>query len=320
MTRPIPVPLTSDEPIASVLRIISLTEAGDDIFTAHSLPQVTRVYGGQVLAQAALAAAATLDHPSRMIHSLHAYFLRGGDPNTPFTLEVNRLREGRSFTARRVTAQQDGREIMSLAASFVATEAGAEWHQRGPEVPEPEDLQSAFEIFRMMDHPVGRFLGKTASFDVRHVEQSLYASADPTLKNTQHLWMRPRSPLPQGLSQHIHRALLAYVVDQVMLEPAMRSLGLSWMTPGMSAASLDHAMWFHRDVDASEWLLYEGTCSNINSGKVLTRTRIFTREGILVAEAEQQAMLRIPNEEHSGSSSWGFGVDPVTGKLTSAMA
>ncbi|MCD4549529.1 acyl-CoA thioesterase [Schaalia sp. lx-260] len=319
MTRPIPVPLTSEEPVASVLRILSLREVENDTFTAYSLPQVRRVYGGQVVAQALLAAAATLEHPSRVAHSLHASFLRGGNPENAFTLAVQRIREGRSFTSRFVRAFQDEREILTMSASFAPPENGLEFVVPAPKVPEPEGLRSAIEIFRAMDHPVGRFLGKTASFDVRHVENNLYTGSDPARAHIQHLWMRPRASMPPALSQHIHRALLAYVVDQVMFEPAMRVLGLSWMTPGMSAASLDHSMWFHRDVDMNQWLLYEGTCFNVNSGRTLTRTRIFTREGILVAEAEQQGMLRIPTEEHQGSDRWGFGVDS-RGQVSVGMA
>lgn len=313
MTRPIVVPVTSEEPVASVLRILSLTEGGEDLFHARSLPQVRRVYGGQVLAQAILAAAATLEDSSRLIHSLHAYFLRGGDPSETFDLLVERHRDGRSFSSRGVHARQDGREILSLHASFQAPEAGPAHSVGAPLVPGPTELTSALELFRAMDHPVGRFLGKTAAFDVRHVGRSLYTAADPGAMPVQQLWMRPRSALPEGLSQQVHRALLAYVVDQVMLEPAMRVLGLSWMTPGMSAASLDHSMWFHRDVDANQWLLFDGECTNVNNGRTLTATRIFDEDGVLVAEAQQQGMLRTPTSGHQGSGKWGFGVDPVTG-------
>ncbi|MDO4259844.1 MAG: thioesterase family protein [Actinomycetaceae bacterium] len=314
MTAPIDVPLHSHEPVASVLRALALTETGDDTFHAWSLPQVRRVYGGQVLAQASLAAAATVEDDDRLLHSLHASFLRGGDPAETFELRVDRLRRGRSFTSREIRAGQAGREILSMSASFQAAEDGPSFSGAAPQVAGPNECRSALEIFREMDHPVGRFLGKTAAFDVRHVGTSLYTAPDPDRLPTQALWMQPRSPIPAGASQHVHRALLAYVIDQVMLEPAMRVLGLCWMSPGMSAASLDHAMWFHRDVDINDWLLYEGSCSNVNNGRTLTRTRVWTRDGVLVAEAEQQGMLRMPTEDHAGSQRWGFGVDPVTGK------
>lgn len=313
MTAPVEIPLISDEPVASVLRILALTETGTDTFSAHSLPQVKRVYGGQVLAQALLAAQATIDDPERLPHSLHAYFLRGGDPSAPFDLSVERLRDGRSFTTRRITCTQDEREILQMTASFQGSEEGLTHTVRAPEVPGPEALTSALEIFRAMDHPVGRFLGRTAAFDVRHVQQHLYAAPAKARADTQELWMRPRAEVPATASQAVHRALLAYVVDQVMFEPAMRATGVSWMTPGMSAASLDHAMWFHRDIDINEWLLYAGSCSNVGNGRTLTRTRIFDARGALVAEAEQQGMMRVPTAGQEGSGRWGFGVGQSRG-------
>lgn len=318
MTLPVPIPTSTQEPVASVLRILALTPREDDQFEAHSLPQVRRVYGGQVLAQALLAACATFEHDERLPHSLHAYFLRGGDPSKTFTLDVERLRDGRSFSSRRISCRQDDAEILSMITSFQNVEQTHEFEAVAPQVTQPEDLVSALEIFRMMDHPVGRFLGKTAAFDVRHVEKELYTSADPTKASHQHLWMQPRAIIEDGASQAVHRALLAYVIDQIMFEPAMRCLGISWMTPGMSAASLDHAMWFHRDVDMNHWLLYESEVLNINNARTLTHTRVWTREGDLVAEATQQGMLRVPNEHSSGSGKWGFGVPPEEATQTSA--
>lgn len=312
MTRPIDIPLISTEPVASVLRILALEETGEDRFRARSLPQVRRVYGGQVIAQALIAAAATMDDV-RLPHSFHTYFERGGDPSLPFELRVERLRDGRSFSSRRVVCLQEGKEILALQASYEGPEEGLVFTSSAPRVAPPEELTSALEIFRAIDHPVGRFLGKTTAFDVRHVQQSLYTKADDSRSNRQQLWMRPRAPIPERADQHIHRALLAYVIDQVMFEPAMRVLGLSWMTPGMSAASLDHAMWFHRDIDINDWLLFDGECTNVNNGRTLARNRVFTREGVLVAEAVQQGMLRVPGQGRHGSGRWGFGVDPTTG-------
>lgn len=308
MTTPIDVPLTTDEPVASVLRILRLTEDAEheDTFTAHSLPQVRRVYGGQVIAQSLLASMATIDQDDRLPHSFHAYFLRGGDPEAPFTLHVNRLRNGRSFSSRSVTCRQSEREILTLAASFQGPESGLTYDIEAPDVPGPDSCDSALELFRMMNHPVGRFLGKTAAFDVRHVQDSLYVKPDPHPTNRQQLWMRPRSPVPSQVSQLIHRALLAYVVDQVMLEPAMRATSLCWMTPGLSAASLDHAMWFHHDVDINDWLLFDGTCTNVNSGRVLTHMQIFSSDGRLVADANQQGMMRVPSGGVHGSGRWEF--------------
>lgn len=306
MTDPVTVPVIDAEPVASVLRTLQLTESGNDVFYAESLPQVRRVYGGQVVAQALLAAAATLPVSERLPHSLHAYFLRGGDPDRYLTLEVARLRDGRSFSSRQVSAKQDGEEILSLNASFQAFEEGLEFSGVAPIVPGPDQLTSALEIFRSMSHPVAKFLGKTAAFDVRHVQSSLYTGADPSKASVQQLWMKPRNPLPRSMSQLLHRTLLAYVVDQVMLEPALRATGLSWLTEGMSLASLDHAMWFHKDVDINEWLLFSGRVVSVGGGRAKTDVDVFSKSGVLVASASQEGMIRIPTGVAQGSGRWGF--------------
>ena len=318
MTTPLPIPTISTEPVASVLRILSLKENGDDSFIARSLPQVRRVYGGQVLAQGLLAASATVPI-ERLPHSLHAYFVRGGDPEKTFSLDVTRVLDGRSFSNRSVSCFQDTREILTMSVSFQGPEAAPSYSPEAPDVPAASECRSALEIFRLMDHPVGKFLGKTAAFDVRHIGQSLYTKADPQKLPAQRLWMKPRAEIPSETTQHVHRALLTYVVDQVMLEPALRVLGMSWMTPGLVAASLDHAMWFHHDVDINDWLLFDQRCTQVVNGRVLVECSIFTEAGVLVAHATQEAMLRVPSEGHT-SSHWGFGVDPKTGKPMSGMA
>lgn len=306
MIKPISVPTIDVEPVASVLRSLELEPVGTDRFEASSLPQVRRVYGGQVIAQAMLAAAATVEDQARLPHSLHAYFLRGGNPEETFTLNVDRLRDGRSFSNRHVTCAQDGKEILSFNASFQAREEGLSSTDAAPIVPGPAELTSALEIFRTMDHPVAKFLGKTAAFDVRHVGRSLYTGADPSKSDTQQLWMKPRHDLPSGMSQLLHRTLLTYVVDQVMLEPCLRVSGLSWLSPGMSLASLDHSMWFHEDVDINEWLLFAGHSVHVGGGRAKADMRVFNPRGILVASASQEGMIRVPTEGRAGSGSWGF--------------
>lgn len=302
----IPIPTLDIEPVASVLRVLALTPLGNNRFEAHSLPQVRRVYGGQVIAQALLAAAATVSDSARLPHSLHAYFLRGGDPRVPYQLSVDILRDGRSFSNRRVTAHQEKREIFVMSTSFQAEEEGIEFAAPAPDVPRPEDLKGALELFRTLDHPVAKFLGKTAAFDVRHVQRSLYTGPDPVRQPSQELWMKIRNEVPSGTSQVVHRALLAYVVDQVMLEPALRAVGLSWMTPGLSLASLDHAMWFHRDVDINEWLLFVGYADSVGSGRAKARVVIYTAEGVPVASASQEGMVRVASPDAHDTSRWGF--------------
>lgn len=300
------VPVVDEEPIASVLRSLQLEMLEPGRFRAYSLPQVRRIYGGQVIGQALLAASATVEDEARLPHSLHAYFLRGGDPDAALDLSVRRLHDGRSFSSRHVACTQDNREILTLEASFQGIEGGVEFAPSAPDVPSPTNLTSALEIFRTMDHPVAKFLGKTAAFDVRHVQRNLYTGSDPLRSSTQELWMRPRHPLPVDMPQHLHRILLAYVVDQVMMEPALRATGLSWITPGMSLASLDHAMWFHRDVDINQWLLFSGRALSAGGGRATCAMSVYSQDGLCVASANQEGMVRVPEGERSGSGRWGL--------------
>ncbi|WRS30078.1 acyl-CoA thioesterase domain-containing protein [Actinomycetaceae bacterium MB13-C1-2] len=334
MPRPIHVPEIDEEPVASVLRVLQLRKVPNslnladeyrtaiargliasetdingsaldaDSFEGDSLPQVRRIYGGQVIAQGLLSAAATVDDEARLPHSLHAYFLRGGNPDETLRFDVTRLRDGRSFSARSVTAWQDDREILTMTTSFQANEEGIESQVNHRDVPPPEEVDSALELFRTIDHPVSKFLGKTAAFDVRHVQKSLYVGAPAESTPSQQLWMKIRSAVPDGAPQVIHRALLAYVVDQVMLEPSLRSVGLYWSAPGMSLASIDHSMWFHRDVDINDWLLFSGESSSVSNSRAKSDVRIYTRGGRLVASASQEGMIRIPKDGERSSGHW----------------
>lgn len=315
MTQPIEVPEVHTEPVSSVMRILQLQQTpedplednGDeDSFYGRSLPQTRRIYGGQVIAQGLLAAAATVEDKTRLPNSLHAYFLRGGKPEDTIRFDVNRLRDGRSFSSRQVTAWQDERELLTMTSSFHANEEGPESQYLMPQVPAPENLDSALELFRTMDHPVAKFLGKTAAFDVRHVQDSLYTEPAPELGTTQEIWMKPRAELPKDMSQAVQRALLAYVVDQVMLEPSLRSVGLTWSTPGMSLASLDHAMWFHRDVPINEWLLFAGRSNAVRGSRAKSEISIYRRSGDLIATAAQEGMVRVPEDSEHASSHWTF--------------
>nr|WP_250648978.1 MULTISPECIES: acyl-CoA thioesterase domain-containing protein [unclassified Actinomyces] len=306
---PYPVPAASDEPLGSVTRVLALKAGdGEDTFTGGSLPQLSgRVYGGQVVAQGLLAAAATLvddgDGP-RLPHSVHAYFMRGGRPETPIRFDVERMHDGRSFSQRRTTASQEGSVILTMVSSFQETQEGAEVQLPAPQVPRPEELTSALEIFRTIDHPVARFLGRTAAFDQRHVEGNIFLRPAETAEGRQHLWVRSRGRIPQDATQVVHRALLAYMCDQVMLEPALRSQGLSWRSEGMSLATLDHAQWFHRDVDASDWLLFVQDSPTSQGGRSMARAEVFDSSGRLVSTIAQEGMVRMPTATRSGDGRW----------------
>ena len=316
MTTPYPVPVATEEPLGSVTRVLALSEevhdgdgcAAEDAFTGESLPQLSgRIYGGQVVAQGLLAGAATLvddGDGERLPHSVHAYFMRGGRPDMPVRFAVERLHDGRSFSQRRTTASQDGVPILTMISSFQETQGGADVQIGAPEVPRPEELTSALELFRTVNHPVAKFLGRTAAFDLRHVEGTVYLSPDEERSGVQHLWARSRGRVPAGASQTVHRALLTYMCDQVMLEPALRSQGLSWRSKGMSLATLDHTQWFHRDVDVCDWLLFVQDSPSSQGGRAMVRAEVFDSSGRLVSTIAQEGMIRVPTRTARGSGRW----------------
>lgn len=277
----------------SVLEVLELDRIDADTFSGASLRKPGgRVFGGQVLAQSLLAAARTVAD-DRLPHSVHGYFLRAGDVELPITFAVERMRDGRSFSARRTHAIQRGVPILSMITSFQEDQEGVEHADRPPSsVPPPEDLPSAQDVLASIDHPVAEYWTRAAAFDVRHVGGSLYG--DPATERTdrQLVWMRARGPVPDD--QVLHRALLAYGCDQVMLEPLMRRHGVSWTTPEISMASLDHAMWWHRDVRVDQWLLYEQSAPSAQGGRGLGAARIYQQDGTLVASVAQEGMIRFP--------------------------
>lgn len=314
MSKPIEVPELFDEPVASVLRGMQLRGGETDIFEGDSLPQMGhRVYGGQVLGQSVMAAAATLDeYPDRQLVSLHANFLRGADTNIPLEFHCERLRDGRSFSNRLIRCVQGEKSTYIATLSFQEKQPGLEHQEQMPPAPAPEDLPGALELFRNIDHPVAKFLGKTAAFDVRHVDGNLYMTPAKSHDPAQQLWLRIRANVPSGTDQIVHRSLLAYVVDQFMMEPALRAHGLCWRTPGLVLASLDHAMWFHRDVNINDWLFFDQNSDGSGGSRALGRTRIFDRAGKLIATAQQQCMIRLPQpESKEAHSKWGFEIPPV---------
>lgn len=285
-------------PLDAVLHALDLRPAGEDSFEGDSLPQLHgRVYGGQVLAQAIVAAERTLQDglADRLIHSLHGYFLRPGDLEEPITFAVERLRDGGSFSARRTHALQRGKPILSMIASFQVVQEGVEHTEPMPDVPGPEELPSSVALFERTDHPVAQFFYRSSAFDIRHVGDSLFVAAAPDREPVQALWMRARGPVPGG--QPEQRALLAFACDQVMLEPVLRAHGVFWRTPGASIASLDHAMWWHRDVDMNDWLLYVQDSPTAQGGRGLGLARVFSPDGRLVATIAQEGMVRFPAEQ-----------------------
>ena len=276
----------------------------EDVLRGDSMPgPANRAYGGQVLAQAILAADRTVPE-GRLIHSLHGYFLREGRVEEPINFAVERLRDGRSFSARRTHAIQFGTPILSMIASFQDDQPGYEHTMPMPDdVPPPDEVGSAFDELAVLPEgaDVRAQFWTDSAFELRHVGGSLYlhpdvaVAAGGTPPATQMVWMRTRRPL--GIKeQSMHRALLAFACDQLMLEPALRAAGKSWQEVGASVpmASLDHGMWWHRDVQVDEWMLFVQTSPTAQGGRALGTAKVYTQDGALVASAGQEGMIRLP--------------------------
>jgi acyl-CoA thioesterase-2 len=251
-----------------------------------------RVFGGQVLAQCLVAATRTLDS-DRPVHSLHGYFLRAGDINQPLTFSVDRLRDGRSFSTRRVQAFQNGLPIFSMIASFQDADPGIDHQDALPaDIPDPESLPSAASIMGENPHPVAQYWAKARPFDMRHVGSPIYFTVEGEQVAHQAVWLQALGDLPD--SPALHTAALAYASDYSILEPIFRAHGIAWTHPGLKSASLDHAMWFHRQAKVDEWMLYVQESPSAQGGRGLSLGRIFSRDGRLLATVAQEGMVRIP--------------------------
>jgi acyl-CoA thioesterase-2 len=300
--------LRSQDPTTTLIELLNLGElqgarTDEDIFMGPSQKQLRqRVFGGQVLAQSLVAAMRTVE-AGRKVHSMHGYFLRPGDANEPITFGVQRLRDGRSFSARRVHAYQEGMPILSMIASFQDEDEGVEHQSEMPAgIPDPESLPSTAELLGTFDHPVAREWAFERPFDIRHVDPALYVSATGRKEARNAVWMKTFGPMPDD--PDLHRAALAYASDYTLLESILRKHGMSWVTPGMSVASLDHAMWWHRPVRVDDWLLYVQESPSARGARGLATGKIFNREGLHVATVAQEGMIRVPEVQ-----------DKVTGGL-----
>jgi acyl-CoA thioesterase-2 len=295
----LPGPINQD-PTSSLIELLDLGElegarTDEDIFMGPSQRQPRqRVFGGQVLAQSLIAANRTVD-AGRSVHSMHGYFLRPGDANKPITFGVQRLRDGRSFSARRVHAYQDGLPILSMIASFQDLDEGLDHESQMPAgIPDPESLPSTAELLGKFDHPVAQHWAYERPFDIRHADPPIYVSAKGQHEARNAVWMKTFGPMPDDAN--LHRAALAYASDYTLLESVLRRHGLSWITPGMSVASLDHAMWWHRPARVDEWLLYVQESPSAQGARGLATGKIFNRAGQHVASVAQEGMIRVPTD------------------------
>jgi acyl-CoA thioesterase-2 len=256
----------------------------------------SRVFGGQVLAQAVLAAGQTVE--GRLMHSLHAYFLRAGDPESPIIYNVERSRDGRSFSARRVVAIQHGRPIFTLAASFQVEEDGLEHQFEIPDVPGPDepDLDMAVSEQELMHMPqkLRRWLERFGPWEFRRVRGHDPLDSVPKPPFLE-IWFRLDGD--PGNDPVMNQALLAYLSDFHLIGTATLPHGLSWDQDELVMASLDHAMWFHRDCKLDDWFLYVCDSPSTSGGRGLARGMIYDRQGRLVANTAQEGMIRLRHHE-----------------------
>jgi acyl-CoA thioesterase II len=253
-----------------------------------------RVFGGQVIGQALVAACRTVEQvTTRPPHSLHAYFLLGGDPKVPIIYEVDRIRDGKSFATRRVIAIQHGHAIFSMAVSFHGDEPGLTHQAAMPDVPKPDELPNESEIrervMPLMPEPVRRYYERPRPIELRVVETSRYLGK-ATENGKFHVWIRATGALPAEPA--IHQCVLAYASDMTLLDAALIPHGRSVFDKTIMAASLDHALWFHRPCRADEWLLYAQDSPNLAGGRGFSRGLIFASDGTLVASVAQEGLLR----------------------------
>jgi acyl-CoA thioesterase-2 len=284
--------MTADDLVA----LFDLAPAGEDRFTGHSPNNGwRRVFGGQVLAQALVAAERTV--AGRDPHSLHAYFLLGGDPKEPILFEVERLRDGRSFTTRRVVARQKGAAIFVMTASFHVTETGLDHAVPMPAAPPPEACPDSYAAVDLLEGPA-RFrmkgmLDTTSPIEYRPTDIGRYAP-DAKPQTGQSFWTRIGGRLPDDPA--VHRAALLYLSDMTLLDAALRPHGLTIYDHRLQVASLDHALWFHRPARADAWLLYAQESPNASSATGLVTGLLYAEDGTLVASVAQEGLLRRRHE------------------------
>jgi acyl-CoA thioesterase II len=247
-----------------------------------------RVFGGQVAAQALMAAARTVEVGS--VHSLHSYFLRPGDPMVPILYEVDRIRDGRSFTTRRVVAIQHGKAIFNLAASFHVDEPGLDHQIQMPEAPDPESLPDMRTRMAPWAEQMGDWFERPRPIDTRHVDFVPPGSNDPQ-PPTSRVWMRADGALPDD--PLLHTCVLTYLSDMTLLDTTLLPHGLGGWGNEIMMASLDHAMWFHRPFRADEWMLYAQDTPSTSRALGLGRGSIFTHDGRLAVSVVQEGLIRV---------------------------
>ncbi|WP_433327420.1 acyl-CoA thioesterase II [Spirillospora sp. CA-294931] len=282
------------ESLKVLLDLLDLEQIENDIFRGRSPEdRQQRVFGGQVAGQALVAAGRTVP-VNRPVHSLHAYFIRPGDPLVPIVYTVDRVRDGRSFTTRRVLAVQHGKAIFSLSASFQIVEDGPTHHAAMPDATPPEELADGVQrLTPIFGERGAREFVTRRPFDVRHATPlSWEAAKDPSLITPEaKVWLKIDGELPDDPLLHV--CLMTYASDMTLLDTVLLNHGLSWGDKRTMGASLDHAMWFHKPFRADEWLLYYQDTPFAGGARGLARGQVFTRDGDLVVSVMQEGLIRV---------------------------
>ncbi len=282
----------NQESLDLLVSVLDLEELELNLFRGRTPKEDRlRVFGGQVAGQALVAAGRTV--ADGVVHSLHAYFLRPGDPSIPILYQVDRLRDGRSFTTRRVVAIQRGDAIFNLSASFQRPEDGLEHQLPMPEAPDPESLPSFKErterYLTSAPPELRRWLMRDRPIDVRHVNAVDYLHPEKRAPR-QLVWIRADGNLPD--SPLLHQCVVAYASDMTLMDTATLPHAVSWLDSRFQMASLDHAMWFHRPFRADEWLLYAQESPRASGGRGFTTGSLFRRDGTLVVSVAQEGLIR----------------------------
>jgi acyl-CoA thioesterase-2 len=281
------------EELSALLTILDLEQLEVNIFRGLSPDEtVQRVFGGQVAGQALVAAGRTVPD-ERQVHSLHAYFLRPGDPTIPIVYEVDRIRDGRSFTTRRVVAVQHGKAIFHLSASFQIDEPGVDHQAEMPEAPDPDSLLTINERREAAGIPTSARWDRPRPIDLRYVDDPpWWPQAGHERRSRQQVWFRANGQLPDDPLLHV--CAVTYASDMTLLDSALLANGLVWDdNRHVMVASLDHAMWFHRPFRADDWLLYDQQSPSASGARGLAIGRLFTRDGRHVVSVVQEGLLRV---------------------------
>lgn len=283
------------DPAAGLIQLLDVQRMGDGWFLGRRKDGgIGRVFGGQVIAQALMAAQRTVAE-DRIAHSLHAYFMRAGSEDYEITYRVERDFDGGSFSTRRVIAFQQDRPILNMAASFQKQEAGLQHQISMPDVPPPEELANETQLRaryadQIPEEMRARFF-QPRPIEYRPVDPRDWLGGDVREPAIQHIWFRTSSPIEGAPA--MHRAILAYASDSYLLGTSTLPHGVTWMTPGFMAASLDHALWIHDDVDVNDWLLFSCDSPWAGRGRGISRGSIFARDGRLIASCTQEGMIRM---------------------------